>query len=201
MDVAELQSRVDKIDGYYSALKKQHAGLTGELKTLKTEVDLHVKASAILKHLLDMKVKNDVSKMAGLITYGLKTVFEDQKLSFIPNITKKNEKINIELNTENDGIEGEFDSIGGSVAVIESFLLRLLCILKLGLAKFLLLDETFAAVGEEYIPNTSRLIAELSEKLNMDILLVTHQKDFQNYAKNVYKVKESKSGLIMEKIK
>jgi ABC-type thiamine transport system ATPase subunit len=65
----------------------------------------------------------------------------------------------------------------------------------------MLLDETFASVGEEYIANTGKLISELSKKINVDILLVTHQKEFRHDADRVYKVKESKNGLIMEKIK
>jgi ABC-type lipoprotein export system ATPase subunit len=73
--------------------------------------------------------------------------------------------------------------------------------LKMNLARFMLLDETFAAVGAEYIPSTSRLISEISKKLGMDVLLVTHQPEFQTYADHVYRVKESPKGLIMEKIK
>ena len=168
---------------------------------LKKENDLLSKASTVLKHLLDVMVKDEIQKMAGLMTYGLKTVFDDQNLTFFPVISKKANKIHIDLNTQNEGIEGGFGSFGGSVAVVESFLLRVLCMLKMNLARFMLLDETFAAVGAEYIPNTSRLISEMSKKLDMDILLVTHQPEFQNYANRVYKVKESSEGLVMEKIK
>jgi len=35
----------------------------------------------------------------------------------------------------------------------------------------------------------------------MDILLVTHQREFQNCADHVYKVNESDKGLIVEKLK
>ncbi len=65
----------------------------------------------------------------------------------------------------------------------------------------MILDETFAAVGEEYIANTARLISELSKKIGLDVLLVTHQKEFQHNADHVYRVKESKNGLVMEKTK
>lgn len=199
--IADLKSRCDKLDGFYTALRSRAKALEDEQKMLKKEIDLLTKTSTVLKHLLDLKVKDEIKRMAGLITYGLKTIFEDQNLTFAPNITKKRDKINIELKTSNNGVEGEFGSFGGSVAVIESFLLRILCILKMKLARLMLLDETFASVGEEYIPNTSRLISELSKKLGLDILLVTHQKEFQAYADHVYRVKESNDGLTMEKIR
>lgn len=201
MTLSEIQTRIDRIEGYREALRNQKTDLESEIKGLKDEINLLTKTSAVLKHLLDVMVKDEISKMAGLITYGLKTIFDDQDLSFLPVITKKNEKIHIELKTQNKGIEGEFGSFGGSVAVIESFLLRVLSVLKMKLARLMLLDETFAAVGSEYIPNTSKLISELSDKLGLDVLLVTHQKEFQQFAKHVYRVKESDKGLVMEKIK
>lgn len=204
MRALELQRRTDVIDGYYKALKKRKQELLLEIEGLKTEIDILTKTSVLLKHLLDTMVKEEMSKMAGLITYGLKTIFDDQNLIFSPEITKKNDKINIDLNTinVNKGFTGDFESFGGSVSVIESFLLRILCMLKKGYARLMILDETFAAVGEEYLSNTCKLISELSKKLNMDILLVTHhQKEFENGADHVYKVKETPNGLIIENLR
>jgi ABC-type iron transport system FetAB ATPase subunit len=205
MNASELQRKTDQIDGFYQALKKQEQDFINELATIKGEIDILTKTSTVLKHLLDNMVKDEISKMAGLVTYGLKTIFDDQNLTFAPKIVKKNEKIHIELKTRDGApgffIEGEFESFGGSVAVIESFLMRILCLIKKKLARLMLLDETFAAVGQDYIPNTSRLISQLSKKLGVDILLVTHQNEFQNNADNVYRVKESSNGLLMEKIK
>lgn len=199
--VKELQRHTDQLYGIYQARRQQEQELTETIDNLRKDIDRDIKASTVLKHLLDLMVKDEVERMAGLITYGLKTIFEDQNLTFIPEITKKNEKIYIDLKTNNDGIEGDYKAFGGSVAVIESFLLRVLCLLKKKSARLMILDETFAAVGEEYIANTGKLISELSKKIGLDVLLVTHQKEFQHNADHVYKVRESKKGLIMEKIK
>jgi hypothetical protein len=201
MTILELKTKCDKLDGFYEAIKARKVSIEEEITRLKDENDLLLKVSTVLKHLLDVMVKDEINRMAGLMTYGLKTVFDDQKLSFVPIMSRKGDRVHIELNTHNDGIEGSFGSFGGSVAVIESFLLRILCMLKMNLARFMLLDETFAAVGSEYIPNTSRLINEISKKLGLDVLLVTHQPEFQTYADHVYKVKESPKGLVMEKVK
>jgi hypothetical protein len=203
MTVEELKSRADRVEGYYLSLKNRKADLEKEVTGLKTECDILVKTSVVLKYLLDSMVKDDITKMSSLITYGLKTIFDDQDLSFLPVITKKNEKIWVELKTLNGKIEGEFGSFGGSVAVIESFLLRILCILKMNLAKFMLLDESFSAISDEYIANTGKLIGELSQKIGLDVLLVTHQEKekFKEYANTVYQVSEGTNGIKMEKIK
>ena len=201
MTVIDLQRKSDQIEGYIISLKNRESELLKERNVLKEEVELDTKVSAVLKHLLDHMVKDEIEKMAGLITYGLKTIFDDQNLNFMPVITKKNEKMHIELKTKRDEIEGGMHSFGGSVAVIESFLLRVLCLLKLNLAKLMLLDETFAPVSEEYVSNTSKMVSEISRKLGIDVLLVTHQKGFMDNADHIYKASESTKGLIMEKIK
>lgn len=201
MTITELQRKTDQIDGFYKALKNQEKELNTTIDFLKKDIEILIKVSAVFKHLLDIMVKDEINRMASLITYGLKTIFDDQNLIFVPEISKKNEKIYIELKTHNDGIESDYKSFGGSVATIQSFLIRVLCVIKKNFARLMLLDETFAAVGEEYITNTSKLISELSKKLGLDILLVTHQKEFQHGADNVYKVRMGNKGLEMEKIK
>lgn len=201
MSVKELQRQIDRIDGFYTALTDQEKDLKEAINSLKKEIERDTKASAVLKHTLDIMVDKEIPKMAALISYGLKSVFEDQNLIFLPEKKEKAGKLSIDFKTLNNDVEGDFKSFGGSVAVIESFLMRVLCILKKDLARFMLLDETFASVGEEYIANTGKLISELSKKINVDILLVTHQKEFRHDADQVYRVKESKKGLIMEKIK
>lgn len=201
MDLSDLRRKTDQIDGFYQALKKQKKEMDTTIINLKKEIDILTKVSAVFKHLLDVMVKTEIDKMSALITYGLKTIFDDQDITFSPVITKKNNKIYIELNTVIDGVEVDYESFGGSVATIESFLLRILCIIKNKQARLLLLDETFSAVGDLYIPNASRLVSELSKKLGLDVLLVTHQKEFRHGADHVYKVKKGSKGLEMEKIK
>jgi len=201
MTIQELRGRLDRIDGVRSSLMNRKTTLENDVAVIKTEQELLSKASAVLKHILDVMVKDEIAKMAGLVTYGLKSIFDDQDLTFLPSITKRGEKLHVDLVTRNGAIECGFGSMGGSVAVIESFLLRVICMMKMKQARLLLLDETFASVGERYIPATSRLINELSKKLGLDVLLVTHQKEFQNEANVVYLVKDTVSGLAVEKLK
>jgi hypothetical protein len=106
MEAPEIQSRIDRLDGFYQALKGQEKALTDEVTNLKKDVDLYTKASAVIKILLDTMVRDEINKMAGLVTYGLKAIFEDQDLSFKPVISKKNDRIYIELKTANNGRRG-----------------------------------------------------------------------------------------------
>jgi len=201
MSINDLLKQTNRVEGFYDALKNQETELSDTIASLKKETERDTKVSAVLKHLLDLMVKGEINRTAGLITYGLKTIFDDQDLTFEPEVSQKGGKIHIKLKTINDGIETDFKSSGGSVSVIESFLFRILCVLKKDLARLMFLDETFSAVGDEYIPNTGKFVKELAKKIGIDILLVTHQKEFKHYADNAYKVVKLKGGLTLEKIK
>ena len=116
---------------------------------------------------MDSFVFDEINKIAGLVTYGLKAVFDDLNLSFKPVVIKKNDRIYIEFKTVQNGHELEFGTFGGSVAVLESLLLRIICILKMNLARLIMLDEGLVAIGtSEYVHNASKLINELSIKVD-----------------------------------
>jgi len=201
MELSTIQSRIDRLDGFYQALKTQEKNINQEMVDLKKKADILIKASLVIKQLLNIMVTDEINKMAGLVTYGLKTIFEDQDLTFKPVLSKKNDRIYIELRTLNNGVESEFGTYGGSVAVIESFLLRIICMLKMNLARLILLDETFGSISTEYIQNTSKFVGELSNKLGLDVLLVTHQPEFKNFANRVYKLKDTPTGVLLEREK
>jgi hypothetical protein len=110
MDVKELQRQIDRIDGFYTALIDQEKTLTETIKSLKTEIERDSKVSIVLKHILDIMVDKEIPKMAALISYGLKSVFEDQNLIFLPEKKEKAGKLSIEFKTLNGEVEGDFKS-------------------------------------------------------------------------------------------
>jgi hypothetical protein len=63
-DLQELQSRVDRIDGFYQAIKFREADLQQEIVALQKDIDLLTKTGTVLKHLLDVMVKDEINKMS-----------------------------------------------------------------------------------------------------------------------------------------
>jgi chromosome segregation ATPase len=190
MDINLYESIVDRtqfLQGVYQDKLSQKEKLENEVSSLREEKDILDKTEKVIKFLMDKLVQKDLSKMDALISYGLKTVYSDRDIVFKSEIVEYGKKIWIDLQTISDGKKVDPQS-QSSVHVIESFLLRLLCIIKLGKAKLLLLDETFAAVDPGYIENFSQLIVQLCNKLGMDILLVTHNMGFIDFASHSYRI-------------
>jgi DNA repair exonuclease SbcCD ATPase subunit len=192
--------RVQFLQGIYQDKLNQKASVEEEVIKLREEKDILDKAEKVIKFLMDKLVQKDLSKMDALISYGLKTVYSDRDLSFKSDIIERGKKIWIDLKTISDGEEVD-PQAKSSVHVIESFLLRLLCIIKLKRARFILLDETFSAVDPGYIENFSQLIVQMCNKLGMDIFLVTHNMGFIDFANHSYRINRSDDVTEVIKVK
>lgn len=193
-------NRFQFLQGTYNSKKAQRETVLHEIEGLKETKDVLTKAEKVLKHLIDKLAKKDLSKMDKLITYGLNTVFPDRNIEFRSELQERGKKIWIDLQTFYNNNQTDPDS-KSSVTVIESFLLRLLCIMKLKRAPLLLMDETFAAVDNGYIDNVSRLVSQLANKLKLDILLVTHNPGFAETEHTAYKIALKNNKVTAEKLK
>lgn len=171
-----------------------------EVSRLKKESDILLRSEKVLKALIDKLAMKDLSKMDKLVTYGLNTVFHDRDIEFRSKVVERGRKVTIELQTLCEGHEVD-PSSKSSIDVVESFLLRVLCMLKLKRAPLLIMDEAFSAVDTEYIDDLSGLVSKLASKLKMDILLVTHNPGFSDSEHMSYKMVRGSNGVEVHKIK
>lgn len=183
------------------ALQENKADLEEELSHLRGRIQTLIKVEELFKHLLDRYVMQYAESFSTVVTEGLSTIFYDQDLEFRVVVGQKAGKVWIEFQTIQNGISGSvLDSFGGGVACVESFLLRLLVLLKTGMAKYLILDESFAALSSEYVEDAAKFIRKMCEDLNVTILLVTHNPAFLDYAHRGYQGSLEKVG-DMERLK
>lgn len=169
-----LGSKVAYLAGVRSSRKAAEASTRKEVTDLNEELLLLEKAQKVLMHLMDKMTKKDLSSMDDLVTYGLQTVFPDREVSMRSEMVDTGKKIYIDMRTLDGGAPVSKDQMG-SASVVESFLLRVLCLLKTKGPKLMLLDETFGAVETDRVGHVGRLLDGLAKSLKLDMLLVTHQ--------------------------
>lgn len=192
-----------KLIGQRSALLKRQSQKMDELKTAQQDSLELQKVKAVIDRLIQQFIGFQLEKISEYVTYGLRTVIHDQNLTFKCEITTKANRPHVEMITvdEKGNEANALDGFGGSVAQIESLILRILAVLQLKLYPFLALDESLNAVSVEYIPNTSKLLGEITKQLGIKVLLVTHNPEMLQCADRVYRAKESSNGLVFEEIK
>jgi chromosome segregation ATPase len=194
----DFLDRVRYLEGVYKAKKDHLDKVSEEVKNLTTEQEELEQTEKVIRYLIDKLIQNDLSKMDKLVTYGLNSVYTDRDMRFQSVVQEKRKKLFIDLQTYYNGKQMN-PSSKSSVQVIESAILRILSIIKLNKTRFMMMDESFGAVDGIYIENVSKLLSELSSKLGMDILIVTHNPNLAEHAKNGYEVKLHDNDIKVEK--
>tara|TARA_B100000745_G_scaffold300393_1_gene254182 strand:+ start:993 stop:1658 length:666 start_codon:yes stop_codon:yes gene_type:complete len=192
----DVYARLVRAKADHASAHMRVAELNDEIDALSAEYDIRMKSSQVLRQLLTDTTRENLESIDKLVTEGLQTVFHDQKdIEFRSKMVEKLDQIHIQFETVQGDAEGKAsESFGASVTVVESFLLRIVIVLRMGLAPVLLLDESFAQVSEHYIEPLGKLLKRLCRDLGLRILLVTHKTGFIESADTVYKVSSVEEG-------
>lgn len=204
MTLDQLSQAVEQTYGVYQARTERVTALQAEVEALKADVALLGLTDAALGALLATVSQENLKQIEGLVTYGLRTVFDDLVLTFrfVQTQTKSGPSLEPML------LQGEveaplLDAFGGGPATVVAFLLRLIVAHRLGLYPLLLLDESFAQVSTEYVDNVAKLLKELAAQLGWTFILVTQQRSgsFLEQADCAYTVIEATGGVTFEPLK
>jgi hypothetical protein len=169
----------------------------------ETDLSLCVEA---LKSLIDLEITKDIESIRDLQIEGLREVFYDQDLSVRSEISDLRGKISVQLDTvskcgEVEVVGNVVESFGGSLAVIQGILFRISVIFRRNLRPILLLDETLRFVSDKYAERAVDFLQAVSEKLGLDILLITHDEEVVSAASRVYRITYDEGKASFRKIK
>lgn len=195
-DVSALKAKAARAQGYRDAVQSRLDSIEGEITELETEEELLDVVSALLRTLIDREVNEGIEAVEKLQTEGLQTVFEDMDLKVKSVVDVQRGKVSVDLftvQTQPDGTVTEAvstDAYGGSVTTVQSILLRIIVILRRGMRPLLLLDESLGAVAESYVPAVGGFLRKLCERLDMDILAITHNPVLVEQAHKAYRIRK-----------
>lgn len=185
--LTDLQSFANTLQTSRSRLEGELARYQAEQERLAARQEILTKVLELYRVLMDKLVLNQVQALERIVSEGLGSIFYDQKLTFKFEMGSKYNKVSADPVICHGDIKGHpLDSFGGGPASIVSLILRILVLLRLKRYKALFLDETLAAVSDEYIEMTGQFLRKLSESSKLPLLLVTHKHSFLEHATSSY---------------
>jgi len=120
-----------------------------------------------------------------VVTEALKMLYGTQ-YSFEMTYSEKNNRSCLEMRvskiTELGIVKRQMDGFGGGVSDCISIPLRMMVLKGSETGDILILDEAFKHVDGEMIDRVGEFLKTLSEKLNLQIILVTHHERLLDYA-------------------
>lgn len=177
-----------------------------EVADLEAELEIAEKVSAVFRSLIDQEITEGVKAVERLLTEGLQAVFDNQDLRVRAEIEVKRGKVSVDLITMQvlaDGtvVEGSaVSSFGGSLVTVQSVLLRLIVMLRRNIRPFMLLDEALPAFDPVYVENMGKFLSSLCRKMDVDILMVTHNPALFDSADRAYRIQNDKGIATFTKV-
>lgn len=196
-DLTTVLAQANKALGLRDALTQQIAENDAKIQELENEDELLDLVANLIRRLIDGEVTDGVKAVEKLQSEGLQEIFYDQDLSVRAEVEESRGKVSVTLLTQRrlkDGtvVEGIADqSFGGSVLTMQSILMRATVLFRRDMRPLLLLDETLAAVANKYLDRAAKFLSKLCERLDLDILLISHDEALINAAKNAYIVSDT----------
>lgn len=193
-DLLPVRAKATKALALRSALQAQIDENDAEVRDLENEDELLELVANLLRRLIDAEVTDGVKAVEKLQTEGLQEIFHDQNLSVRAEVEESRGKVSVTFFTareRKDGsvVEGVADqSFGGSILTMQSVLMRITVIFRRNMRPLLLLDETLAAVANRYVDRAAKFLSTLSKRLELDILLISHDEALVGAATNAYYV-------------
>lgn len=128
--------------------------------------------------------------ISSIVTHALKSVFYEKDIEFKAKFDKKRNSSECSLFILDEGEEYDIlEDKGFGVADIASFALRVAYILLDSVDNVLIMDEPFRNLDKDRTPHASKMIAELSKKLKIQFIIVTHIDDLAECADKVIKLR------------
>lgn len=201
-NISELGSQIlarrreiDEKVGEAKAVVTRAKAVQAEIGRLQAEISLLEKSGIVLNSIGESRQIKAQTVIEELVTRGLQQIFDDS-LSFHIVQTTKAKAVTVEFLVRTTLADGGvvdtpvMDARGGGLAATIGFLLRVvILLLKNGKDRdnILVLDETFAHVSDEYLDGLGEFLREIVDRTGIQIVMVTHQPQFTDYADKVYR--------------
>ncbi len=190
----QRRRQLDALQGEARATLLRGKELQEEIASLSESIEDLDRVTVLLNSLGEDRQLKAQQTIEELVTRGLQTIF-DETLSFhiVQGVRGKAASVEFLVRTTLAGSVIEtpvMEARGGGLAATIGFLLRLVVMLLSKGTKsenILVLDETFAHVSQEYLGPLGEFLREVVDKTGVQIVMVTHQNEFVEYADKVYR--------------
>ncbi len=194
MNLKEIRSSIDRAKGARDEIESSIHSLTEEISILKKEITYSEKAQVIIQTVAKETQQELEYHISDIVTLALETIFDDPYTFGLEFVLKRNKtECNLYLEKNGERIK-PLDAAGGGVVDVVAFSLKIaLWTLQQPRSRnCMVLDEPFKFLSKDLLPRASELLKELSEKLNLQFIMVTHLDELTDCADKTFNVKIKK---------
>jgi DNA repair exonuclease SbcCD ATPase subunit len=205
VELEQLKLKLIEKKGQISVLNQQEKDLEENIKRSKEQEKKLIQSKQLLTDTIEFARKEAKFIIESLVSKSLQYVFEDPEMKFEIIIKPYKNRTDCDFLIMHKGKTLDpLESNGGGIVDIICFILRIALIqasnnislqdeedsVEVNNEAPLILDEPFKHLSEEYVPKIGNFLRELSLKLDMQIILITHNKQLMQYADKKFIVEQ-----------
>lgn len=190
MEIREIRRRLTMIEGKKKFMQEQLLNLDGELVQL-TARQIHIEeAQSFIQRVAQSTQEQLKFHIEDIVQMALDAVFPDE-FEFRAIFEIKRNKTEARLVFIQNGVEIDpIDSTGGGAVDIASWGLRIAAWTLERSDNVMVLDEPFRFLDAERQPLAAEIMKQLSQKLGLQFIMVTHNPSIIDVADKVFTVKK-----------
>ncbi|MCK9430612.1 MAG: hypothetical protein M0R17_11490 [Candidatus Omnitrophica bacterium] len=194
MVLKELRNKLEQQKGKQIELKNSINDLRSEIHKNNDHLENLEQALEIIKIVGTNTQKALQFHVSDITSLALESIFPDPYKLVLDFVDRRN-KIECDILFERNGERSKpKDSTGGGIIDVTAFALRIAC-WSMAVRKtrnIIIMDEPMKWVSAEYQESASEMIKEVSKKLGIQFILITHCEALTSYADKVFVVTQNK---------
>ena len=194
METKQIRTKLERLKGSRQTIQKGIQSTTNELKNWKRELRFHEQAREIIKQ-VGLKTQQQLQvHISDITTLALESIFDDPYELKVEFVERRN-KTECDLKFVRNGEELDpMSASGGGAVDVAAFALRIASwsMERPRSSPVIILDEPMRFLSEDLQERASKMIKELSVKLGIQFIIVTHEQELTTYADKVFEVTNRK---------
>lgn len=189
--IQEIRKQYERQVGEKRQIEKSLAQISIDIKEQKRDLRRHEQAREIIRQ-VGLKTQQQLQyHISDITSLSLEAVFPDPYKLIVEFVERRN-KIECDLYFERE--ENKINPLlaaGGGAVDVASFALRVACwaIQRPKSRNVLILDEPFRYLSTNLLPKAGEMLKQISEKLKLQIIMVSHAEELIESADKVFQIK------------
>lgn len=194
MNSTSFLSILNRAKGSKELLENEVESLSGKIESLKQQLFEHEKAREVIKE-VGIKTQEQLQyRISDITTLAMESVFPEPYQLSVEFVQRRN-KTECDLLFVRDDMKIEpLSASGGGTVDVAAFALRIASwsLQRPTSRGVIILDEPMRFVSENLKDKASQMIKEVSEKLGIQFIIITHEPKLAAFADRTFEVKKKK---------
>lgn len=194
MSIKDLRNKLEQKKGAYNQIQKSLLITQKELQFLQRDLIRHEKAREIIR-MVGLKTQQQLQiHISDITSLALESIFPDPYTLEVEFVQRRNKTECDLMFSRNGNTVDPLSASGGGVADVAAFALRIASwSMQIPHTRnAIIMDEPLRFVSEEYQEAASSMLKEISQRLDIQFIIVTHNEVLTSYADKVFKVSKKR---------